>query len=106
MVIQDLVSKINKGDTNVTASFDITSLVIVLTAKFPGAPGGNVTYSPTSASSGATILGTAANTTLNIYLENPAQIAPGTLIQILGTILCDSTGSADFSQTYLPFFDE
>jgi len=101
-VIQDLVSKINKTDTNVTASYDSTANEIVLTAKFPGAVGGNVTYSVAS-STGATILGNAANTTLNIYLENPAQIAPGTLIQIIGTNLCDSTGSADFSQTYLPF---
>jgi uncharacterized protein (TIGR03437 family) len=101
-VIEDLVAKINKTDTNVTASFDSTANEMVLTAKFPGAVGGNVTYS-TTASTGATILGNAANTTLNIYLENPAQIAPGTLIQILGTNLCDSTGSADFSQTYLPF---
>jgi len=101
-VIQDLVAKINKTDTNVTASFDSTSNEIVLTAKFPGAPGGNVTMAVTQ-SSGATILGNASNTTLNIYLENPAQIAPGTIIQIIGTDLCDSTGSADFSQTYLPF---
>lgn len=100
-VILDLVDKINKTDTNVTASYDSSTDEIVLTAKFPGANGGNVTYSVTS-SSGATILGTAAGSTLNIYLENPAQIAPGTLIQVLGTNLCDSTGSADFSQAYLP----
>ena len=74
----------------------------MLTAKFPGAPGGNVTYSVKS-STNATILGTASGTTLNIYLENPAEIAPGTIIQIIGTNLCDSIGSADFSQTYLPF---
>jgi uncharacterized protein (TIGR03437 family) len=101
-VIQDLVMKINATDTSVTASYNSTAAEIVLTAKFPGANGGNVTISVTS-STGATILGTASGTTLNIYLENPAQIAPGTLIQILGNNLCDSTGSADFSQTYLPF---
>jgi uncharacterized protein (TIGR03437 family) len=101
-IIQDLVKKINATDTNVTATYDSTDTEIVLTAKFPGIPGGNVTYSVTS-SSGATILGSAAGTTLNIYLENPAQIAPGTLIQIIGNNICDSTGSADFSQTYLPF---
>jgi len=101
-IIQDLVKMINKTDTNVTATYDTTDNEIVLTAKFPGAPGGNVTLSTTT-SSGATILGTASGVTLNIYLENPAQIAPGTLIQIIGTNLCDSTGSADYSQTYLPF---
>jgi uncharacterized protein (TIGR03437 family) len=61
-----------------------------------------VTYSVTQ-STGATILGNAAGATLNVYLENPTQVAPGTLIQITGTNLCDTTGSADFSQTYLPF---
>ena len=99
--LQDLVTQINKTDTNVTASLNITDSEIVLTAKVPGSPGGLVTYSVT-ASTGATILGTAANTTLNVYLEDPTQVAPGTLIQISGTNLCDSTGSADFSQTYLP----
>ena len=44
-VIQDLVKKINATDTNVTAIFDNTDTRMVLTAKFPGAPGGNVTYS-------------------------------------------------------------
>ena len=102
IIIQDLVTKINKTDTNATAEYDSTDQAIVLTAKFPGAPGGNVTLS-TTASTGSTILPTASNTTLNIYLENPAQIAPGTLIQVLGNNLCDSTGAADFSQTYLPF---
>lgn len=101
-VLQDLVNQINKTDTNVTASLDITDSEIVLTAKISGVNGGNVTYSVTS-STGATILGTAANTTLNIYLENPTQVAPGTLIQISGTDLCDTEGTADFSQTYLPF---
>ena len=101
-VIQDLVQKINAKDTNVTAAFDASISEMVLTAKIPGAPGGNITYSSTT-SSGATILGTTAGTTLNIYLENPAQVAPGTLIQISGANLCDSNGSADFSQTYLPF---
>lgn len=100
--LQDLVNQINKTDTNVTASLNITDSEIVLTAKVSGVNGGNVTYSVT-ASTGATILGTAAGNNLNIYLENPTQVAPGTLIQITGTNLCDSTGSADFSQTYLPF---
>jgi uncharacterized protein (TIGR03437 family) len=101
-IIEDLVAKINKTDANATAEYDSTDEAIVLTAKFPGAPGGNVTLSAT-ASTGSTILPTASNTTLNIYLENPAQIAPGTLIQIIGNNLCDSTAAADFSQTYLPF---
>lgn len=100
--VQDLVKQINKSDTNVTASYNQTNQAIQLTAKVGGGPGGNVTYS-VSTNTGATVLGTTTGTTLNIYLENPTQVAPGTLIQITGTNLCDSTGSADFSQTYLPF---
>jgi uncharacterized protein (TIGR03437 family) len=60
-----------------------------------------VTYTATG-SSNSTLATTTSGATLNIYLENPAQIAPGTLIQILGNNLCDSSGSADFSVTYLP----
>ena len=100
-IIQDLVTKINATDTNVTAQFNSTANTIVVTAKFPGAPGGNVTLSATQ-SANATILANASGATLNIYLENPAQVAPGTLIQVLGNNLCDSVGEADFSQTFLP----
>jgi len=100
-IIQDFVNKINTTDTNVTAQFNSTANTIVVTAKFPGAPGGNVTISATQ-STNATILANSSGTTLNIYLENPAQVAPGTLVQIVGNNLCDSVGAADFSQTYLP----
>jgi uncharacterized protein (TIGR03437 family) len=100
-VIQDLIDKINKDDTNAIAQFNSTASEIVLTAKVPGAAGGNVTLSATN-STNATLVATASGPTLNVYLQNPAQIAPGTLIQILGKDLCDSTGSADFSNTSLP----
>jgi uncharacterized protein (TIGR03437 family) len=40
---------------------------------------------------------------LNIYLQNPSQIAPGTVIQVTGQNLCDTTASADFTQPYVPF---
>jgi uncharacterized protein (TIGR03437 family) len=100
-IIQDLVAKINKDDTNATALFNSTSNEIVLTAKVPGAAGGNVTVSK-STSPNATIGAAVSSATLNVYLQNPAQIAPGTLIQVLGSNLCDSVGSADFSNTFLP----
>lgn len=100
-IIQDFIDKINKSDTNATALFNSTANEIVLTAKAPGAPGGNVTLSAT-ASKNATIIAQASDAKLNVYLQNPAQIAPGTLIQILGNNLCDSVGSADFSNTFLP----
>jgi uncharacterized protein (TIGR03437 family) len=100
-IIQDLINKINKSDTNAIALFNSTSNEIVLTAKVPGGNGGNVTISATN-STNATVLAQASDAKLNVYLENPAQIAPGTLIQILGNNLCDSVGSADFSNTNLP----
>ena len=100
-IIQDFIDKINKSDTNATALFNSTANEIVLTAKAPGANGGNVTLSAT-ASTNATIIATASDAKLNVYLQNPAQIAPGTLIQILGNNLCDSSGSADYSNTFLP----
>ncbi len=100
-VLQDLAKQVNTKDKNVTAALSLTAGQILLTAKVPGAAGGNVTYSVTS-SSGATFLGSANSANLNIYLENPTQVAPGTLIQISGTNLCDGSAAADFSQTYLP----
>ncbi len=100
-VLNDFVKQINTKDTNVIASVNLAAGEIVLSARVSGANGGNVTYSVT-ASTGSTILGTASGTTLNVYLENPTEVAPGTLIQISGTNLCDTTGAADFSQTYLP----
>ena len=51
----------------------------------------------------AQVTATAAGTNLSIYLQNPTNIAPGTLIVIYGQNLCDSTGAADLTQTYLPF---
>src|SRR6185503_5775527 len=73
-IIQDLIDKINKDDTNATALFNSTSNEIVLTAKVPGAAGGNVTLSVTQ-STNATLIAQASDSKLNVYLQNPAQIA-------------------------------
>jgi uncharacterized protein (TIGR03437 family) len=103
-VMQGLATKINTnpGDPNVIANVNTTTAEIVLTARTPGTAGGNITYSVTT-SANATITLTTGGANLNIYLENPSQIAPGTLIQISGNNLCDNTASGDFSQSYLPF---
>lgn len=101
-VIQGLVSVINKApDPNVIATADISNLQLVLTARLPGQNGGNITLA-TSVSTSATEVMTSSGSMLNIYLENPSQIAPGTIIVVNGTNLCDSSASADLSQVYLP----
>jgi uncharacterized protein (TIGR03437 family) len=101
-VLTDLTNQINTKDTNVTASLNLPASSIVLTAKLPGADGGNILIACTE-SANATFQGTASGPTLNIYLENPTSIAPGTLIQVTGINLCDTTAAADLSQSHLPF---
>jgi uncharacterized protein (TIGR03437 family) len=102
-IMQALAQKIDsKPDPNVSANVNTATGEIVLTALTPGSPGGNITYS-ISTSANATITLTTGGANLNIYLENPSQIAPGTLIQISGNNLCDNSASGDFGQSYLPF---
>jgi uncharacterized protein (TIGR03437 family) len=101
-ILTDLTKQINLQDDNVIASLNLGASSIVLTAKVPGADGGNVTLATTSSQNG-TFTGVVSGPTLNIYLENPTSIAPGTLIQVTGVNLCDSTAAADFSQDSLPF---
>lgn len=101
-IITALVKVINKApDPNVIATANLSNLELDLTARMPGANGGNITLT-TTVSANATEVLTASGAMLNIYLENPSQIAPGTVIVINGQNLCDNTTSASFSQTYLP----
>ena len=103
-IVTALVALINKGsgDPNILASADDTTNTLVLTARVGGASGGNITYSAATSTS-ATEVATPAGTSLSIYLEDPTVIAPGTLINVYGTDLCDSTALGSFSQAYLPF---
>ncbi|HXE64110.1 MAG TPA: hypothetical protein VN519_11255 [Bryobacteraceae bacterium] len=103
-VAENLAKAINKvpGDPNVVASVDDITNTVVLTARAPGAPGGNITLKTTS-SANAQIVGQASGANLNIYLQNPTSIAPGTLIEITGQNLCHATAAADFIGDYLPF---
>jgi uncharacterized protein (TIGR03437 family) len=102
-IMQELAKKIDSApDPNVSANVNTSTGEIVLTALAPGADGGKITYSVTT-SANASIALTTGGANLNIYLENPSQIAPGTLIQITGNNLCDNTAAGDFGQSYLPF---
>jgi len=101
-VTNALVGLINKGpDPNVIATADDTTDAVVLTARNPGTPGANVSIAATE-SANAQILASASGSTLNLYLQNPSSIAPGTLVEINGQNLCDNTAAADFTQPYLP----
>ncbi|HWD97408.1 MAG TPA: hypothetical protein VG345_00150, partial [Bryobacteraceae bacterium] len=102
-IMQAIAKQIDsKPDPNVSANVNTATGEIVLTALAPGANGGKITYSVTT-SANATESLTTGGANLNIYLENPSQIAPGTLIQISGNNLCDNTAAGNFGQSYLPF---
>jgi uncharacterized protein (TIGR03437 family) len=94
-------------DPNVIASANDTTDVVVITARAPGPLGASVTLAAT-VSAGADISASASASNLNLYLENPTSIAPGTLIEVnsnpaIDATLCTNTAAADFSQPYLPF---
>ena len=97
-----LVKLINATDTNVVATADVVTDTVVITAKVAGGTGASITLAA-SVSSSATETATASGSTLNYYLENPSQIAPGTLIEVNGQNLCDTTFTADLTKPFLPF---
>ena len=102
-ITEGLVKVINKApDPNVIATPNDTTDTVILTARTPGSPGANITLA-TSTSANAQIAATVSGATLNLYLENPSSIAPGTLIEVNGQSLCDNTAAADFTQPYLSF---
>lgn len=88
-------------DPNVIASADDNTDNVVLTARASGPSGANITVTTTTSAS-ADISAVAANATLKYYLENPTSIAPGTLIEVNGQNLCDTTATADLTQPSLP----
>jgi uncharacterized protein (TIGR03437 family) len=97
-----LVNVINKGpDPNVVATADDTTDTVVLTARTPGSPGANVTLAVTT-SANAQVTASASGSELNLYLENPSSIAPGTLIEVNGQSLCDQTATGTLSEPYVP----
>jgi uncharacterized protein (TIGR03437 family) len=100
-VTNNMVKQINAApDPDVIASPDDTTATVVLTARVGGAGGGNITLA-ISTSTNATIIPTPSGANLNIYLQNPTSIAPGTLVEITGNNLCDNTAAGDLTQPYL-----
>jgi uncharacterized protein (TIGR03437 family) len=102
-VADALAKLINSApDPNVTAGVDNATNTVVLTARLPGQNGANITLA-VATSTNAQILASPSGANLNIYLENPTSIAPGTIISIFGQNLCDGAASASYSQPYVPF---
>jgi uncharacterized protein (TIGR03437 family) len=101
-VADNLAKLINKApDPNVVATVDDTTNTLILSARVDG-PSGQLISLATTVSSGAQISPVASGLQLSFNAEDPTSIAPGTLIEIFGSNLCDSTGTADLSQTNLP----
>jgi len=109
-VVQGIVSVINSsnngaGDPNLTATADINTPTVLLTARVAGDPGNNVTYSATvTAATGSTTAGLTA-TAGNVNLTgggDAARVAPGTLVSLMGTNLSAGTAQAGSAQNPLP----
>ena len=105
-IILALVKMINisPGDPNVTASPDLATLQIILTARKGGAPGANVSLT-TKTSDSATITASTSGANLNLNYQDAAQIAPGTIISLFaynGASISDVTKAFDFSLPYAP----
>jgi uncharacterized protein (TIGR03437 family) len=98
-VVNGLVAAINagNGDPNAFAFSDIASTTVVLTAKTEGVDGNDVTY-VTSISTNATEVLTAADATLD-HGGDASQLAPGTLVSVLGSNLSANTAAANLSTT-------
>ena len=93
----------NTPDPNVTASADLTTFQVILTAKTGGSAGANVTIS-TSMSTNATITASTSGSTLNLNYQDAAQIGPGTVMSLFASsgAISDFTQSFDFRTPYAP----
>jgi uncharacterized protein (TIGR03437 family) len=104
-IVTALVNMINSApDPNATASADLTTDEVILTARTGGANGANVTLA-TSTSSSATITASTSGATLTLNYQDASQIAPGTIISLFaanGASISDFTGAFDFSVPYAP----
>ena len=104
-IVTALVNQINtKPDANVTASANLATDEVVLTARTGGAAGANITLA-TSTSSNATITGSTSGATLSLNYQDASQIAPGTIISLFaanGVNISDFSAAFDFSSPYAP----
>ncbi len=101
-IVDELVALINagNGDPLVLATPNKTLLQVVLTARDPGEPGNNVELT-TKTNTSATIALTASGANLAGGMD-AAQIAPGTIVSILGDNLSDQTAVAPAGATSWP----
>ncbi|HLK19910.1 MAG TPA: hypothetical protein VKT81_13190, partial [Bryobacteraceae bacterium] len=106
--ITDLINGVKSGkpDPNVIATAAPATNQISLTARTPGLPGNNVTYSVAvaAASSTGTPTETAATAGANLTGgQNAGFVAPGTLVTLTGKFLSDGTATGvPNSQGFLP----
>jgi uncharacterized protein (TIGR03437 family) len=109
-IVTQLASLINAansgaGDPNVYGTPDLQTDDVLLTARNAGTDGNNitinVTVTPASGQTTASVTATASGSTLDGG-GDAASIAPGSIVSVLGTNLTDNTVSADASANPLP----
>ena len=109
-IITALVNSINAansgaGDTNVYATPDLTTGVLILTSRLSGLNGDATTIfctiTPVSTATTAGITGTTSGANLSGG-GDAASLAPGTIAQVQGVNLSFHTASADTTQLALP----
>lgn len=97
-IVTALMNMINSApDPNVTATQDLSSLQVIVTARAGGTTGANVTLAAT-VSTNATETASASDATLNLNYQDATQIAPGTMISLFaynGASISDITASFD-----------
>jgi uncharacterized protein (TIGR03437 family) len=93
------------GDTNVYATPDVITGVLLLTSRLPGIQGNNTTFfctiTPVSTATSPGV-NSATNGSNFIGGGDASSIAPGTIVSVMGTNLSFDTASADLTQTALP----
>ncbi len=104
--LMNMINGLSGGtpDPNVTATSDLTTDEVVLTARVGGGNGANITLA-TSTSTSATITATTSGATLNLNYQDASQIGPGTLITLFaadGASISDVTGAFNFNTPYAP----
>ena len=105
--LTNLINAANSGagDTNVYATPDLATGVLLLTSRLSGIKGNVTTYfctiTPVSTATTAGISGTTGGATLSGG-GDAASLAPGTIAQVQGLNLSYHTASADTSQPALP----